>query len=147
MSVSITRPEWAPATTAPAESADERLVLDLMSALSTRDAQGLRSFFSEDAAYQNMPLPPAHGIEAVVATLELLLSVMVIEEVETLHVASRDGVVFTERIDRLTARPTGRTFDLPVTGVCRVRDGLITQWRDYFDLRDFEEATGFSLRG
>jgi len=147
MSTPIVQPGWAPPGTATATSPAEQVVLDLMTALSERDAQGLASFFTDDATYQNMPLPAAEGLDAVVATLELLLSVMVIEDVATFHIASRGDLVFTERIDRLTATPTGKTFDLPVTGVCRVRDGRIAEWRDYFDLRDFEEATDFSLRG
>ncbi|SFU08084.1 hypothetical protein SAMN05660657_05483 [Geodermatophilus amargosae] len=53
MIAAITRPEWAPATAAGAGNTDERLVLDLMSALSKRDAQGLRDFFSDDAMYQS----------------------------------------------------------------------------------------------
>jgi limonene-1,2-epoxide hydrolase len=45
-------------------------------------------------------------------------------------------IVMTERVDHLT-RPDGTTASLPMMGTIEVRHGLITAWRDYFDLRQF----------
>jgi limonene-1,2-epoxide hydrolase len=41
-------------------------------------------------------------------------------------------LVMNERTDRFEMH--GRWVDLPVAGVFEVHDGLITLWRDYFDL-------------
>ncbi|PYE12450.1 limonene-1,2-epoxide hydrolase [Williamsia limnetica] len=147
MTQSIQRPEWAntgsPAQTS--EGADEALVLEFMSALESNDADALISYFIEDGMYQNMPLPPAYGRDAVHATLAGLFSVLRIDKIDTLHIASRGDMVFTERVDLLTALPTGKSFELPVLGVLQLRDGKIAAWRDYFDLRAFETAVDFAL--
>ncbi|MBN9739235.1 MULTISPECIES: limonene-1,2-epoxide hydrolase family protein [unclassified Pseudonocardia] len=144
-----TRPTWADTTTAAArpEGADEELVLAFFAELPHGDPARLERYLAPEAMYQNMPLPPAHGRDAVLQTLTALFQVMSMDHIDTLHLASRDGYVFTERVDVLTALPTGKSFALPVTGVTRVVGGLITEWRDYFDLREFEEAVGLPLRG
>jgi limonene-1,2-epoxide hydrolase len=145
----LVMPDWADTTTAAAtpQNDDERLVLAFFADLSLGDAAKLEPYLAPDAVYQNMPLPPAHGREAVLQTLDTLFGVMSMDRIETMHLASRAGYVFTERVDLLTALPTGKSFTLPVTGVTRVVDGRIVEWRDYFDLRQFEEAVDLPLRG
>jgi limonene-1,2-epoxide hydrolase len=49
-------------------------------------------------------------------------------------VASGD-VVMNERVDRFLIR--GTWLEIPLMGVFVLRDGLIAEWRDYFDLADF----------
>ena len=41
----------------------------------------------------------------------------------------------TERVDRFCS--PARVVELPVMGVFEVDDGLITAWRDYFDINQF----------
>ncbi|MEY1673146.1 limonene-1,2-epoxide hydrolase family protein [Gordonia sp. ABKF26] len=150
MTHSIERPRWADptsATTTRADGRDEELVLEFMGALSTNDADRLITYFADDTMYQNMPLPPAYGLDQVHATLTGLFQVLRIEKIDTFHIASRDGVVFTERVDLLTAIPTGKSFELPALGVVHLNNGKISGWRDYFDLRSFEEAVDVQLRG
>ncbi len=150
MTQSIQRPpQWADSSSeaARAVGADEELVLEFMAALSSNDADRLIEYFAEDTMYQNMPLPAAYGRDEVRTTLAGLFTVMRIEKIDTFYIASRDGAVFTERVDLLTALPTGKSFELPVTGIVHIKNGKITGWRDYFDLRSFEEAVDFALRG
>lgn len=149
MTQSIQRPEWADGKSPAAQPAgnDEQLVSEFMEALSSNDAERLIDYFAEGAMYQNMPLPPAYGRDEVHATLTGLFQVLRIERIDTFHIASRAGVVFTERVDLLTALPTGKSFELPVLGVVHVSDGKISAWRDYFDLRSFEDAVDFRLGG
>jgi limonene-1,2-epoxide hydrolase len=139
---------WTAEKTAAADPVndDERLVLAFFADLTAGEAGKLASYLAPEAMYQNMPLPPAHGAQAVLATLEALFSVMSMDSIDTIYLASRDGFVFTERVDHLTALPTGKSFALPVAGITRVVDGRITAWRDYFDLREFEEAVDLPLR-
>lgn len=141
-------PPWVnPATTAATPSGpDEEAALALLAALSHADVTALAPLLTPDAMYQNMPLPPAYGRDAVLEVLSGLFSVLSVDHIETFHLASRDGYVFTERVDVLSAPSTGRTYELPVTGVLRVVDGAVAEWRDYFDLRDVEEALEVRLR-
>lgn len=149
MSTQIELPRWAssdPATRT-ATTSDEEIVLEFLQALTTNDAEKLGGYFAEETMYQNMPLPPAYGREAVVQTLAGLFTVMSIDAVETFHLASSHGFVYSERVDVLRALPTGKSHTLPILGVFELRDEKIVGWRDYFDLREFEEAVDLPLRG
>lgn len=54
----------------------------------------------------------------------------------TLHIAATpDGVVLTERLDSFVME--GRAVSVPVMGAFRCADGLIYEWRDYFDLAQY----------
>lgn len=149
MPLHVEVPKWVSTdrTDKEAANADETLILQFMQALTTNDPDELITYFDDEGMYQNMPLPPAYGREAVHATLTALLGVMSIDAVETFHIASANGFVYAERVDVLTALPTSKTFPLPVLGVFQLREGKILGWRDYFDLREFEEAVGLPLRG
>ena len=52
--------------------------------------------------------------------------------IETLHLAVRDNLVLTERVDTFTVGQV--VASLPVMGIFEIRDGKISAWRDYFDL-------------
>ena len=149
MPLDVDVPKWV--STDPADqqptNADESLILQFLQDLTTNDADRLTTYFNEHGMYQNMPLPPAYGRDAVHATLTGLFGVMSIDAVENYHIASANGFVYTERVDVLTALPTGKTHVLPILGVFQLRDGKILAWRDYFDLREFEEAVDLPLRG
>ncbi|OAK56221.1 limonene-1,2-epoxide hydrolase family protein [Rhodococcoides kyotonense] len=149
MTTSITTPQWVSknADAAVASTADEKLVLEFMSALTSNDAAKLIEYFAEETMYQNMPLPAAYGRDAVQQTLAGLFTVMSIDAVETFHIGSSNGLVYTERVDVLRALPTGKSYTLPILGVFEIADGKIVGWRDYFDLREFEEAVDLPLRG
>lgn len=142
-------PQWASEKSASTAAAtdDERLVLDFLAELCGADIDKLAAHLAEDAMYHNMPLPPAYGKAAVLETLSGLFSALTFEGVDTFYLASRDGFVFTERVDHVVAKHNGKSVSLPVAGVLQVADGKIKAWRDYFDLRDFEEAVELPLRG
>jgi limonene-1,2-epoxide hydrolase len=54
-------------------------------------------------------------------------------DVEYLHVARNEDVVFTERLDWMVAKDGTRYGPTVVVGVTEFRDGKITAWREYFD--------------
>nr|4R9L_A Chain A, Limonene-1,2-epoxide hydrolase [Rhodococcus erythropolis]4R9L_B Chain B, Limonene-1,2-epoxide hydrolase [Rhodococcus erythropolis]4R9L_C Chain C, Limonene-1,2-epoxide hydrolase [Rhodococcus erythropolis] len=143
------QPRWASKDPAAgkASTPDEKIVLEFMDALTSNDAAKLIEYFAEDTMYQNMPLPPAYGRDAVEQTLAGLFKVMSIDAVCVFHICSCKGLVFTERVDVLRALPTGKSYNLSILGVFQLTDGKITGWRDYFDLREFEEAVDLPLRG
>jgi limonene-1,2-epoxide hydrolase len=74
-------------------------------------------------------MDPAVGIDATIALIESFLGMFDGLVIETTHLAVRDNVVLTERIDTFTIGAP-----LPVMGTFEVRDGQISAWRDYFDM-------------
>jgi limonene-1,2-epoxide hydrolase len=103
-----------------------------LAAAEKRDYDASLPLLAEDVEYQNMPLPPVHGREAVRETLEALLSMCTGFQVITHREVAAGDTVMNERTDRFELN--GTWVDLPVAGVFVVRDGQITLWRDYFDL-------------
>jgi limonene-1,2-epoxide hydrolase len=88
------------------------------------------SLMSEDIFYHNLPLKPVIGRKAVRAYLDAYPIDKC--EWELLNVAVNGGTVLTERVDRFVRGKD--QIVIPVMGAFEVKDGLITQWRDYFDL-------------
>jgi limonene-1,2-epoxide hydrolase len=104
-------------------------------AWSRLDLDELLGFFAPDAVYHNIPVDPVVGHEAIRALVEGFTAGIDRVEFEVRHIAAAGDVVLTERIDRFIA--PGREVVLPVMGTFEVRDGLITAWRDYFDLNQY----------
>jgi limonene-1,2-epoxide hydrolase len=110
----------------------ERVVLDMLDTFHKHDAEALRPFFTDDVVYHNIPMDPAVGIEATIAFIDGFFGMFPNTVIETIHLAVRDNVVLTERIDTFTVGDL--VAALPVMGTFEVRDGRICAWRDYFDL-------------
>ena len=55
---------------------------------------------------------------------------------DVLHIAEAGEYVLTERVDRM--KVAGHDIVLPVMGTFRVRDRLVCEWRDYFDLASYQ---------
>ena len=115
-------------------SADEaeRVVRDLCNAFAKHDAQALREFFTDDVVYHNIPMEPAVGIDATIAFIDGFFGMCESMVIETTHLAVRDNVVLTERVDTFTVGDV--VAPLPVMGTFEIRDGRISAWRDYFDM-------------
>ncbi len=106
----------------------ERVVREFCDAFSKHDAEALRPFFTEDVVYHNIPMDPAVGIDAAVAFIEGFFGMCESMVIENVHVAVRDNVVLTERIDTFTV---GKVVAPPqVMGTFELRDGKISAWRD-----------------
>ena len=100
------------------------------------DPDQLAAYFTDDAVYHNMPMPPAEGIEAVKAALTGV-SQMTSRGWEVLHSAANGNVVLNERVDRFELG--GTEVAVQVCGVFELRDGKIARWRDYFDMASFQK--------
>jgi limonene-1,2-epoxide hydrolase len=116
----------------------EQVVRDMCDAFEKHEAEGLRPYFTDDVVYHNVPMDPAVGIDATIAFIQGFLAMCDGMTIETVHLAVRDGVVLTERIDTFTIG--GVETALPVMGTFEVRDGRISAWRDYFDLAQITAA-------
>ena len=110
----------------------EQVVRDFCAAASTRDPERLRSFFSDDVVYHNIPMDPAEGIDATMAVINMFVTMCDALEFEVHHLATDGSTVLTERTDTFTIK--GKTAPLPVMGAFHVVDGKIAAWRDYFDM-------------
>ena len=114
------------------EADAEQIVRDLCEAVRKHDAEALRPFFTDDVVYHNIPMDPAVGIDAAIAVVDGFFAMSESLVIETLHLAVRDNVVLTERIDTFTVGKI--VAPLPVMGTFEIRDGKISAWRDYFDM-------------
>ena len=101
----------------------------------SRDATALASYFSEDAVYHNGPLPPVHGLDAIVAEIASFMEMGGDVGVDIVRMVADGPTVMVERVDHFTR--DGQTASLPMFGVFEIREGRIYAWRDYFDLNQF----------
>ena len=96
------------------------------------------NLLAEDVFYHNIPLEPMTGREAVrkfAHDFGMGSSLQV--DWQLLAIAESADIVLTERVDNFTAAE-GKQISIPLMGSFRVRDGYISEWRDYFDLADLQ---------
>ena len=118
--------------------ANEAVVRELIAAFNANDVDRVLAFFAADAVYHNIPVQPVSGTAAIRAVLAGFMGMASeIDWVVRHLVETPDGVVLTERVDRFLVR--GRWIELPVMGAFEVRDGRISAWRDYFDMKQFQD--------
>ena len=118
--------------------ANEAVVRELIAAFNANDVDRVLAFFAADAVYHNIPVQPVSGTAAIRAVLAGFMGMASEIDWVLRHLAeTRDGVVLTERVDRFLVR--GRWIELPVMGTFEVRDGRVTAWRDYFDMKQFQD--------
>ncbi|MBK6787427.1 MAG: nuclear transport factor 2 family protein [Betaproteobacteria bacterium] len=123
---------------------NELTVRDFIAAWSRLDAAELASYFADDGCYWNMPAQPVHGRQNIERMIRSFVAIWTEThwDIRTL-LASGDRVV-AERLDRTKA--TQGDVDLPCLGIFVMRDGMIVQWRDYFDLSTYRQALKPPLR-
>ena len=102
-------------------------------AAAKRDYDTALPLLTDDVEYQNMPIAPVKGRDGVKEQLEALLAMGGDSEWKVLHEVADGNVVMNERVDRFMI--SGKWAELPVMGIFVLRDGLIAEWRDYFDLQ------------
>lgn len=87
---------------------------------------------ADDCEYTNIPMGTVRGHAGVREVLGPFMEPIHENEFVILRRAADGPVVFLERLDRHRLDHGWR--ELPVNSVFEVHDGLITVWRDYFDL-------------
>ena len=101
-------------------------------AMEIKDYDTALKLVSDDCEYTNMPMGTVRGPAGIRSVLEPFFAPTIENKLEILREAAVGPIVFLERLDRHLL-PAG-WVNLPVTGVYEVHDGLITVYRDYFDL-------------
>jgi limonene-1,2-epoxide hydrolase len=126
-------------TTAPTSSEDKamtRTSIDVVKAFNTamaiKDYDTALKYVSADCEYTNIPMSSVRGPEGIRSVLEPFFAPTLENELNIIREAAVGPLVFLERLDR--HRLATGWVELPVTGVYEVHDGLITVYRDYFDL-------------
>ena len=109
-----------------------------IAALEAREVEEILAGLAPDAVYHNIPMQALKGRDAIRAFIAPFLAGASHVEWTVHHIAeSAEGVVLTERTDVFVMGP--KTISLPVMGTFEFHGGLISAWRDYFDLADFQK--------
>lgn len=106
------------------------------------DFDAVASRFAADGKYTDVATPAddvAVGAEEIVARLTLAFSRLSGLRDERLHLVAGDDTVMTEHIE-LWEWPTGESMALHVASVHEIEGGLITMWRDYWDMNVLTQA-------
>jgi limonene-1,2-epoxide hydrolase len=111
------------------------VVNSFIAALERRDLDAAMALLHPDCEYDNVPIGPVQGRTAIRSILEPIVARS--DEVcwPVARSAAAGHVVFNERLDRF--RSGDRWVEIAVAGVWEVHEGLITLWRDYFDLETY----------
>ena len=114
------------------------VVTTFIQTLERKDIDAAVMLLSSDVSYDNMPMQPIVGRAAVRVALGSFLNAATRVEWVVSRTVAADNAVVNERVDRFEIN--GKWLELPVAGVFEVNgDGLITLWRDYFDLGSYTQ--------
>jgi limonene-1,2-epoxide hydrolase len=117
-------------------SEPEAVVAAFIAAIEAKDIDTAVELLADDVSYENVPMSPIAGKEAVRATLGAFLGAAAQVEWPIRRQVVAGNVVVNERLDRFQIGDGW--LELPVAGFFEVGDGgLITLWRDYFDMASY----------
>lgn len=109
------------------------IVRQFMTLMEPLNYDAALKLISDDCEYTNpAPFGVVRGPAGVRAVLEPFFGPTRENEFRVVRQSASGALVFLERLDRHLFGDTW--VELPVTGVYEVHNGLITYWRDYFDV-------------
>jgi limonene-1,2-epoxide hydrolase len=112
------------------------VVASFIAAIERHDVDAALALVTDDVSYENVPIDPIVGKEAVGAALRGFLATATEVDWKVLRTVTDDRVVVNERVDRF--RIGDGWLELPVAGFFELTvDGLISRWRDYFDMATY----------
>ncbi|MFT3899298.1 MAG: limonene-1,2-epoxide hydrolase family protein [Gordonia sp. (in: high G+C Gram-positive bacteria)] len=123
---------------ATADDADIELTLQFLRDMANLRVDDALAVVADDIVHKNGDLPTVRGKARFARVMRRINSPLVHFDAEITNIAAADGVVLNERIDLLRVGPLRLRFW--VCGRFTVRDGLITEWVDYFDMVDVAKA-------
>jgi len=122
---------------------DDQIVASFMSALENRDFATMRTALSDKLVYQNMPWP-ALDFDGTCAFYAEFFPQLDSYRVDVLNQQATPGVVSNERMEYFYyTHLNGGCIELPVGGFFKLDEaGMIIEWRDYFDLKTWQDQGG-----
>jgi limonene-1,2-epoxide hydrolase len=103
----------------------------------TMDLDKIMGFLTPDCFYHNIPMEPLVGHAAIRPFFEpMVAGCQSMEYVVHAIAENAHGWVLTERTDIMMM--SGKKVAVRVMGVFEFKDGLISAWRDYWDLAQFQ---------
>lgn len=114
------------------------IVSAFIAAIEAKNLETALALVADDVSYENVPMTPISGKAAVRAALDRFLgSAAQVEWIVSRQLES-GNVVANERVDRFQIG--NGWLEMPVAGFFEVTpDGLISLWRDYFDLATYTQ--------
>ena len=104
----------------------------------TCDIDAMLALCAEGIVYHNIPMEPIQGTVAMRAMVESFLVDIAACDWQVHAIAANGNTVLTERTDGFIFKD-GRRAAIRVMGTFEIgADGLITAWRDYFDMIEFQ---------
>jgi limonene-1,2-epoxide hydrolase len=111
---------------------NQDIIRRFLSLWATREPDAMVALFAEDGVYDNVPnRQPMEGRGAIRQWLGFCFEHLTRIDVEILHIASDGEWTLSERLD--THVMGDRHMPLPVMNACRIVDGKIVMFRDYYD--------------
>ncbi|GGJ71954.1 nuclear transport factor 2 family protein [Streptomyces brasiliensis] len=107
-----------------------KVVSEFVDAFNSKDIERLALFLHPDVEFEAYGDTTLHGRDAVLALWSGVFGKFKRLEFSTLYQAVNGDVVLEEQIHGL-ALPGRNIAPIKNVAVYRVRDGLITEWRDY----------------
>ena len=103
----------------------------MVDAWNARDWERVYQLFSEDGVMHSMMMEPVVGRDAIRARLSQLTPGIESIELQLRNIGIVGDVVMLERVDDFTYQ--GKHSRVPVAGVLEIDQGLVTEWREYYD--------------
>ena len=123
----------------PEAASNDEMIRAFIGAWERRDTEFIVDRFADDGVYHSIPLSPIVGKAAIRAFVSKFAGVPP-GRLEIHHQVAAGNVVMQERTDHIFLN--GQPVSLPICGVFEIEHGLITAWREYFDLTPAKEAYG-----
>lgn len=111
-----------------------------IAAVERKDLDAAVELMAEDVEYDNVPMPTIHGRQGVRDFLGPFLDSSTKVEFEVHRQLAQGDCVVNERTDRFHMESS--PIEIPVAGFFEVHGGMITLWRDYFDMASATAGSG-----
>lgn len=122
-------------------STPEAIVGAFIAAIEEKDVARAATMVADDISYENVPMQPISGRDAMAGTLEGFLGSASEVDWQIVRQWTVGRTVINERIDRF--RIGDGWLELPVAGIFEVDDDdRISLWRDYFDMSSYTRQLG-----
>lgn len=123
-----------------ASDPDIAVVQNMITAWNVHDWDLVADLFAEDGSLHSMMIDPVVGRETI---RERIVGLGAGIDDITLHIINMGrvgNVIMIERVDEFTYN--GHYGKVPVVGILEIEDGLVKEWREYYDRAELLHELG-----